>query len=437
MAVDQWSDLLTWFEKSSQLFIKKLSRNDCSWAEDPENGHQSGVYIPSEIRVSGFFPGLRNLNPKKPHIFESQIPTIWPSSGETKLSNLKHYSNKGSEMHFTGVPKEEFAFLTPASLLVGGVIEKATVGDCRYWFVTIDSACEIAELLETSFNLDAGFHFGLFNPWDVLRVQKDETEQLIDELLDAIKTGQLEQFVARVSVMPPPEQFASRAQESYMTSNGLASLDPYTMKKPGDALMKISRDIEFSLYKSAEMRFRAAEVIRIVTTGGGDMVSTIVRNFHKLDALFLSASQQRKSRAGRSFEHHIGKLLADGGISFEAQAVTGGRRPDFVMPNVVTLQKTDRTYDEALILSAKTTLRERWKQVGLEKFRCSLFLATVDDRVSASAISDMESHGIHLVVPESLKNSKETCYAKRSNVISFRDFFDDEIANKRAVLVCC
>ncbi|WP_153111196.1 type II restriction endonuclease [Propionivibrio limicola] len=437
MAIEQWSDLLEWFEKSSQVFIKKLSRNDCGWAEDPENGHQSGVYIPSEIRQSGFFPELRNLNREKPHIFESPLPTIWPSSGETKESKLKHYSNKGSEMHFTGVPKEEFAYLTPASLLVGGVLEKSISGCFQYWFLTVDSASEIAELLETSFNLDADFHFGLFSPSDVLRVQKDETEQLIDELLDAIKAGQLEQFVARVAAMPSSEMLARQAQQSYMTSNGLESLDPYRLKKPGDALMKISRDIEFSLYKSAEMRFRAAEVIRIITTGGSDIVSSIVHNFRELDALFLSASQQRKSRAGRSFEHHISKLLGDGGISFEAQAVTGGRRPDFVMPNVVTLQKTDRTYDEALILSAKTTLRERWKQVGLEKFRCTLFLATVDDRVSASAISDMESHGIHLVVPESLKSSKETCYAKRSNVISFRDFFDEEIANKRAVLVCC
>lgn len=437
MAVDQWSELLTWFERSSQLFIKKLSRNDCSWAEDPENGHQSGVYIPSDIRQSGFFPALKNLNPNKPHIFEAPLPTIWPGTGEAKASNLKHYSNKGSEMHFTGVPKEEFAFLTPASLLVGGLLEKPVAGDIWYWFLTIDSASEVAELLETSFNLDADFHFGLFKPSDVLSVKRDETENLIDELLDAIKTGRLEQFVARAALMPSPEQLAVRAQESYMTSNGLKSLDPFRMKKPGDALMKISRDIEFSLYKSAEMRFRAAEVIRIVTAGSGDIVSTVVRNFHKLDALFLSASQQRKSRAGRSFEHHIGKLLVDGKVSFEAQAVTGGRRPDFVMPNVVTLQKRDRAFDDALILSAKTTLRERWKQVGLEKFQCALFLATVDDRVSASAIGDMENHGIYLVVPESLKNSKETCYAKKSNVISFRDFFDDEIANKRAVLICC
>ena len=46
----------------------------------------------------------------------------------------------------------------------------------------------------------------------------------------------------------------------------------------------------------------------------------------------------------------------------------------------------------------------------------------------------MNTLGIHLVVPESLKSTKETCYSKKSNVITFRDFFDDEISVKRACL---
>ena len=145
----------------------------------------------------------------------------------------------------------------------------------------------------------------------------------------------------------------------------------------------------------------------------------------------MSASQHRKSRAGRSFEQHIARLLRDGKISFEEQAVTGGRRPDFVLPSLVTLISKKRTFDEALVLAAKTTLRERWKQVAMEKFNCALFLATVDDRVSAAAIDDMHIQGIHLVVPESLKKSKETCYSGKINVITFREFFDEEISSKR------
>jgi hypothetical protein len=125
-------------------------------------------------------------------------------------------------------------------------------------------------------------------------------------------------------------------------------------------------------------------------------------------------------------------MLRDGRIPFEEQKITGSRRPDFILPSVEALKSKNRTPIEALILAAKTTLRERWKQVALEKFNCGLFLATVDDRVSSPAIEDMSKHGIWLVVPESLKNSNETCYKDKCNIITFREFFDEEIARKRS-----
>lgn len=427
---NQWSDIQEWAGKSRQLLIKKLARNDCGWADGSENGHQNGVYIPRAIRESDFFPQLKNVNKDKPHIFESQFKTLWPATGEVKSSNLKHYSNKGTEMHFTGVPKSEFAGLTPASLMIGGILREPT-DNIHHWFMIIDSASEEVELLEAMFDLGADFHYGLFDPADALKIQKDETEQLVDELSAALKNGSLAAFIASVSKMPAPEILAAEAQRVFLLQHQLGDLSPYEMPSPGDAIMKISRDIEYSLYKRAERRYRAAEVIRIITSGGADIVSSVVRGFPDLDATFLSASQHRKSRAGRSFEQHIARLLRDGRVAFEEQAVTGGRRPDFVLPSLVVLKAKKRTFEEAMVLSAKTTLRERWKQVAMEKFNCALFLATVDDRVSAAAIDDMSTQGIHLVVPESLKKSKETCYNSKTNVITFREFFDEEISAKR------
>jgi len=43
--------------------------------------------------------------------------------------------------------------------------------------------------------------------------------------------------------------------------------------------------------------------------------------------------------------------------------------------SLVVLKANERTFEEAMVLSAKTTLRERWKQVAMEKFNCALFLA--------------------------------------------------------------
>lgn len=423
-------DIQLWILKSTKLFIKKLSRNDCVWADGAEFGHQNGVYIPREIRETDFFPTLKNVNPAKPHIFESPVKTFWPGTGEFKTSNLKHYSNKGPEMHFTGVPKEYFAELTPASLLIGGVLKKSH-GESHHWFMVIDSALDEAEILETMFDLDADFHFGLFKPESSLRIPQDESEKLIEEISKSLTSGNLVSFISSVSKLPSPSLLASKAQQEYLSQHGLAKLDPYLIENPGDAIMKISRDIEYKLYKRAELRHRAAEVVRIITEKNADIVTAVVRGFPELDATFLSASQHRKSRAGRSFEQHIGQLLTDGNISFEEQAVAGGRRPDFVLPNLITLTDKARSFDGALVLSAKTTLRERWKQITLEKFDCSLFLATVDDRVSADAINDMQRQKICLIVPESLKKAKETCYKDKVNVITFRAFFDEQIAIKR------
>jgi hypothetical protein len=425
-------DILQWIGKSSgRLFIKKLSQNDCVWADGQEFGHQNGVYILREIREADFFPHLSSSNPLKPWIFDAKLSTCWPATGECKESSLKHYSNKGTEMHFTGVPKACFAGLTPASLLIGARCIDEAEG-MRYWFMVIDSATEEAEFLESLFDLNADFHFGLFAAQQALALRQDETESLIAELSKSLREGTLAAFIRSVSQLPGPEVFAQRAQDDYMRQHGLTNLDPYKMDNPGDAIMQISRDIEYRLYKQAELRHRAADVVRIIAGGGADIVTAIVRGFPELDATFLSASQRRKSRAGLSFEQHIGRLLTDGRIAFEEQVVTGGRRPDFVLPSLAVLTDLARDADGAIILSAKTTLRERWKQVAMENHHCAFFLATVDDRVPSLAIDDMRNQQICLVVPESLKNAKETCYGKKDNVITFRSFFDDQIAGKRS-----
>jgi hypothetical protein len=216
-----------------------------------------------------------------------------------------------------------------------------------------------------------------------------------------------------------------------LADNCFDHLNPFSIPDPGDAVMRISRDIEYSIYKQAELRFRAAQVAKLLLHGVGDPVVNLVRGFSELDSIFLSAAQTRKSRAGLSFEHHVGRLLRDARICHEAQAVFGGRRPDFVLPGVKALN----TNGDAVIVSLKTTLRERWKQLALEKPLGAIFLATVDDRVSGEAIDEMGRNSIYLVVPESLKKAKETEYVDYTNVITFKQFFEDEVGLKRPSLI--
>lgn len=420
---------------SDELFVKKLSRNDTSWADD-SGKHQAGFYIPRPIREASFFPELKADNPAKPHIFHAECAVLWPQTGEVTVSHMRHYSNKGPETHFTVLPKALFQDLTPASLLLVGSLARPIAG-CRYWIVVLDSASEEAELLETVLDLDAGFHYGLFEPArfeDASRLARDETQELIERLQKAITEGTLAELLAEYTDIPDPASIAATARDEWLQTNGYTTLDPWAIPNLGDAIMEISRDIEFRHYKRFELRRRAAELISLLA-GPGDLVTSIVKRFPEIDRIFLSASQQRKTRAGRSFEHHIAASMKAGRIRFMEQAVTGGRRPDFVLPDLSTLRRKNRTYGDALVVAAKTTLRERWKQVSSEKLNCDVLLATVDDRVTATSIREMADAGIRLVVPEMLKNNDEAHYKGQSNVMSFRDFFDNEIRSTRPFLL--
>ncbi|MBN6774128.1 EcoRII [Pseudomonas granadensis] len=434
----EWNDISALVNQSESIFIKKLSRNDTSWADSSKNGHQNGFFIPRPVAESDFFPKLSNSNPEKPHIYDVEYPTFWPASGEIRISTIKYFSMRNPadkekarpryEWQHTGIPKEQFQQLSPASLLIIGKLKQASFGS-NYWIIVVDSVSEEAEIIETAFELGADFHYGLFDP-TALAKPASETDQLIAELSQAMKDGTLEQFIKK-QTLPSAETLAGTAQEKWLVENDLSDMNPYCVSAPGDAVMRISRDIEYSIYKQAELRFRAAQVARLLLHGGGDPIGNLVRAFSELDSIFLSAAQTRKSRAGLSFEHHVGRLFKDGRIRHEAQAVFGGRRPDFVLPDVKELNIAG----DAVIVSLKTTLRERWKQLALEKPFGAIFLATVDDRVSGEAITEMGKNSITLIVPESLKKAKESAYAGYDNVITFRQFFDDEVKSKRPSMI--
>lgn len=57
----------------------------------------------------------------------------------------------------------------------------------------------------------------------------------------------------------------------------------------------------------------------------------------------------------------------------------------------------------------------------------TLYLTTVDENIAGNVIEDMASFGINLVVPESLKESKETEYVGHDNVLGFREFCESAV----------
>ena len=333
----------------------------------------------------------------------------------------------------TGLPKSAFRDLSPASFIVVG-----RGRDEAYRAITLDSEGADLEILSDILDLQPDFVSGVF----ILKAVRDEREEktlsFIEEVVKAYFDGNIAALAARYGSMPATADLAATARARYMAEKGLENMNPFAMASPGDAIRTISRGVEYEIFKDIQIRGRAVELVRLVL--GDDpramtpekALRSIIVEFPKIDALLLSAAQQRKSRAGYSFEHHIEAMLVNGGIPFEKQVVIEAKkRPDFILPSRTLYDDAMRTNKEALVLSAKTTLRERWKQVRQEMKNCDLYLATVDENIAANAIEDMASQGIVLVVPESLKKSNTTEYEKQSSVISFESFFNDEIGSVR------
>lgn len=117
-----------------------------------------------------------------------------------------------------------------------------------------------------------------------------------------------------------------------------------------------------------------------------------------------SILNRRKSRAGFAFQNHIEHVLKVHGILYTAQATTENKeRPDFLFPSESAYR--DLQYDGSLLrmLAAKTTLKDRWRQVLKEAARIETkHLITLDTQMTAPQLAEISDSDIQLVLPEAL-----------------------------------
>lgn len=437
-----------------KIAIKKLSNNDRKWADGRKNNHQNGPYIPIDLREGSFFPHLSNITTSAKHIYDCRIQTYWVRTGEVKESRLVNYSNKGkksgqendskksTECHLTGVPKKEFAGIAPASWFIAGRYEDAT--GVTYHCLVIDSADEEGSTyIETTFELDSAFEYRLFDVANAIRPEM-ASRGFIEELLQALTEGRIENLWAAYA-FPKSAELAAQAQTEFLRESGAGksgNLNPFKLECPGDVLMRISRDIEYRLFRQHSARHYSAKLLHMLAGGKTppDLTTVVTELVTKFDDIYkevmVSAGQRAKSRAGYSFELHVKRMLTDGGIPFQEQRFVGNQRPDFILPSLKTYKDPTRGRDDAFILSLKTLLRERWKQVLSENKASDLYLGTVDEGITGASIEEMRENRIYLVVPEKLKDSKYSKYTEykgHENVITFRDFFRTELRKRRTI----
>ena len=142
-------------------------------------------------------------------------------------------------------------------------------------------------------------------------------------------------------------------------------------------------------------------------------------------ALTLSNTQSRRSRAGKEFESIIELILIGAGIPLDSQGNIGkqefvnkglGKLVDLVSPGVLEYIVNKRN---TVLISAKTTLRERWQEVPEEMGRTGareMFLATLDTSISSDVLNTLYEANIQVTTT---KNIKETYYSDNERVLTF------------------
>jgi hypothetical protein len=216
-------------------------------------------------------------------------------------------------------------------------------------------------------------------------------EQYLDLLLSRFPHG-----------LPPTSEFSAFARE---TAGEPAS--------PGvDARLLFWMEHEESLFRTYEKH---------------QLQEALVQGFSDVDSFIsfaLSTLNRRKSRAGHAFENHLQEIFIHEGIRFHRGGHTENRsKPDFLFPGEAEYHQVD--YPAALLtmLGAKTTCKDRWRQVLAEADRIpKKHLATLEAGISESQTEEMTSNGLTLVVPQAIQETYTA--AQCTNLLSLASFVE-------------
>ena len=207
-----------------------------------------------------------------------------------------------------------------------------------------------------------------------------------------------------------PDGFPSTAEFSVFARQYAGRRDDIRPSvNPDHALMK--------WYSTEEMLFRTLEHIIVD--------ERIRQGFDDVDEFIsysLSIHNRRKARAGRAFENHLATVFEENNLSFEKDARTeGSKKPDFLFPGREQYIDDDFPVDQLAILGAKTTCKDRWRQVLSEANRLDRkHLATLEPGISEVQTEEMRESSLSLVVPSELFQTFSD--AQQANLLSISDF---------------
>lgn len=174
---------------------------------------------------------------------------------------------------------------------------------------------------------------------------------------------------------------------------------------------------EEALFRRLERRIVAKRLEEgFVTTEGIDVDGFI--------SFSLGVQNRRKSRMGHSLENHISAALDALNITYVRGAVTeNNNKPDFLFPSLAAYQAASIDDARLMMLGAKSTCKDRWRQILPEAEKISIkHLLTLEPGITERQTDQMQASGVQLVVPSGIQQTYSTM--QRQWILSFSDFIE-------------
>lgn len=386
-------DIHDWFESVSGKgwlwFVKRLSGNDTLL----NGSHQAGAYLPKPAAFR-LFPSVRDgaTNPR------AQFAASIDSHDTQALPRLIWYNSKSrDECRMTGWGGGKSPILDPDATGATCVfafeqesLERDAAVCCIWLCSTIDEEAAVDDRV------------GVVEPGNgVLYDASGPLAQPFTSLADR-------SCVLATAEMSPDWLIQFPTAEE-LVSLSVGRVPGATGRIPDERLLK-RRDCEFSLFRSIE---------------DFAVKPRINEGFATVD-LFVdfanSVTNRRKARSGLSFELQLSRVFAEEGLPHSRGEISeGNKRPDFIFPSAEAYR--DSAFDplKLRVLGAKTTCKDRWRQVLNEADRVpTKYLVTLQEGITTAQFTEMEDEGVTLVVPKSLHLSYPQ--QLRPRLLSLRDF---------------
>lgn len=348
-------------QKSKISFCKYLSANDTK----ATNSHQSG-YLVSKSAWKLFL----EEEPIKGSNIKVNFRIKWQDSFETP-STFTYYGAAKNEFRLTNFGKK-FPFREEEN--VGDLFILSKVDDDYYEAFVLSHDEEIDDFLN-NFNISTKDINGIIPKQDELSAE-DKILNCFQAYIKTLKTD-----------FPTTFELALNSRSCY---NNSFKITRAIIQKYPDREMLNWLNAEFQLFKTIE----------------NDRYSNIIKtHFSSVEDLINTANtilNRRKSRAGKSLEHHLSEIFNNFDIRYSTQSITeDNKKPDFLFPDLDAYHNPNFDNKKLITLASKTTCKDRWRQILNEADKVKTkHLFTLQQGISKNQLQEMYKYDVCLVVPK-------------------------------------